>query len=120
MEIFCDIINVFSVTFDQFNASLMTKKKYFKKILLTPIFWVEVSFSAVWELRLILGQYNACLLVVLYSTVIETSRYLTSAPHLAQWTNSAYYCAEDTAIITLAVGRWATHDPVPQGLLTQS
>ncbi len=29
MEIFCDIINVFSVTFDQFNASLMTKKKIF-------------------------------------------------------------------------------------------
>ncbi len=38
IEIICDIINDFTVTFDQFNVSLMNKSTAFlKKILLTPI-----------------------------------------------------------------------------------
>jgi len=38
-EIFCNIINVFTVTFDQFNASLPNKSIYlFRKILLTQNF----------------------------------------------------------------------------------
>ncbi len=36
MEIFCNIINVFTVTFDQFNASLLNKSfNFFTKINLT-------------------------------------------------------------------------------------
>ncbi len=39
-ENFCNIINVFAVISDQFNASLLNKSIYFlkKKILLTPHF----------------------------------------------------------------------------------
>ncbi len=35
IEIFCNIINVFTVTFDQFNASLMNKSINFFQINLT-------------------------------------------------------------------------------------
>ncbi len=42
MEIFCKIINVFTVTFDQFNASLLTKKYYLIKSILTDPFWTVV------------------------------------------------------------------------------
>ncbi len=34
IEIFCSIINVFTVTFHQFNASLMTKYTFLNKIIL--------------------------------------------------------------------------------------
>ncbi len=49
IEIFCNIINVFIIIFDQFKASLLNKsinfynlfpKKQTKKIILTPIFWM--------------------------------------------------------------------------------
>jgi len=42
-----DIINVFTVTFDSFNASLLNKSINFfqrNKILLTPNFWMVVYF----------------------------------------------------------------------------
>ncbi len=40
-EILCYIINVFTVTVDQFNASLIYKSSnFFKKILVTPNFWM--------------------------------------------------------------------------------
>ncbi len=38
-EIFCNIIDVFTVTFDQFSTSLIVSKK----ILLTPNFWMVVD-----------------------------------------------------------------------------
>ncbi len=40
VEIFCNIVNINTVTFDQFNASLLNKKIYYfsKKILLSPNF----------------------------------------------------------------------------------
>ncbi len=38
MEIFCNIINVFTVTFDQFNVSLLNKSINFLT-LLTPNIW---------------------------------------------------------------------------------
>jgi len=39
IEIFCDIINVFNVSLDQFNASLLNKSTIFlkKKFLLSPL-----------------------------------------------------------------------------------
>jgi len=37
-NIFTNIVNVFTVTFDQFNASLLNKTISFGKILLTPNF----------------------------------------------------------------------------------
>ncbi len=52
IEIFCDIVNVFTVTFDlithlhnhtfKFNASLLNKIINFLKTLLTPSFWMVV------------------------------------------------------------------------------
>ncbi len=41
MEISCNIIDVFTVTLDQFNASLV-KKGLIKKNLLTPNIWIVV------------------------------------------------------------------------------
>ncbi len=49
IEIFCNIINVFIIIFDQFKASLLNKSIHFykffpkktkQKIRLTPIFWM--------------------------------------------------------------------------------
>ncbi len=50
MEIFCNIIKVFTVTFDQFNASLLNKCINFfqngkQKTLLTPIFWMIMQVT---------------------------------------------------------------------------
>ncbi len=39
MEICCNIINVFTVTFDQFNACLLNKIIYFKNVLM-PKCWI--------------------------------------------------------------------------------
>ncbi len=41
---FCNIINVFTDTFDQFNASLLNKSNNFlkKNVLLTPNIWSVV------------------------------------------------------------------------------
>ncbi len=47
VEIFCNIVNINTVTFDQFNASLLNKKIYYfsKKILLSPNFWIVVYYQ---------------------------------------------------------------------------
>ncbi len=43
IEIFCNIINVLTVKFDQFNASLLNKSiNFLKNILMTPNFWMVV------------------------------------------------------------------------------
>jgi len=49
IESFCNIINAFTVSFDQFNASLLNKSIHFfqktknkKTFLLTPNFWTVV------------------------------------------------------------------------------
>jgi len=45
--IFCNIINVFTVTFDEFNASLLStnflKKNYFEKIALAANFLTVID-----------------------------------------------------------------------------
>ncbi len=40
--IFCNIINVFTITFETFNVSLLNKSKIFQKWILTPNFWTVV------------------------------------------------------------------------------
>ncbi len=48
IEIFCNIINVFSVTFDQFNTSLLNKSKLnYLLYLLTPNFLSVVEYDHV-------------------------------------------------------------------------
>ncbi len=52
IEIICDIINDFTVTFDQFNVTLMNKSTAFlKKILLTPIISIKVLIYNIYFLQ---------------------------------------------------------------------
>ncbi len=51
--IFCNIIKVFNVTFDQFNASLMNKIKRLNistaKISLSAVAWYTVTLNTKWK-----------------------------------------------------------------------